>query len=169
MRTIARQAILLFLAAWMPFCCCQARAVAQAIAAAQRPDRVEAPGAGCCGAGPAAPVPACCRTDRETTPACCQTVDADTDAPARCCGGEDGAPADHGNCCSACKDRVAPPAPADALHDAAELNALATMLLAEHAEAVRAAGHAAPAAPDTGPPPRPAGRAALERHSILVI
>lgn len=167
MRTIARQAILLFLAAWMPFCCCQARAVAQAIAAAQRPDRVEAPGAGCCGAGRAAQVPACCRADREAAPACCESVDAD--APARCCGGEDGAPADHGNCCSACKDRVAPPAPADALHDAAELNALATMLLAEHAEAVRAARHAAPAAPDTGPPPRPAGRAALERHSILVI
>ncbi len=167
MRTIARQAILLFLAAWMPFCCCQARAVAQAIASAQGPDRVETLGAGCCGAVRSESVPACCRADREAAPACCDSVD--TDAPARCCGGEDGAPADHGNCCSACKDRVAPPAPADALHDAAELNALATMLLAEHAAVTRAGGHAAPAAPDTGPPPRPAGRAALERHSILVI
>lgn len=167
MRRALRQSLLLLLAAWMPFCCCQARAIAQVIVHAQHVP------AGADG------LPACCRAAQEAPRTCCRGMEGpdaadrpaadDRPATGRCCGGEDGAPADHGNCCSACKDRVAPPAPADALHDAAELNALATMLLAEHAEAVRAAGHAAPAPPDTGPPPRPAGRAALERHSILVI
>jgi hypothetical protein len=167
MRRALRQSLLLLLAAWMPFCCCQARAIAQVIVHAQHVP------AGADG------LPACCRAAQEAPRTCCRGTDGpdaadrpaadDRPATGRCCDGEDDAPADHGNCCSACKDRVAPPVPGGSIDFHAELDALATMLLLQCEDRGLSGAAPRPAAPDTGPPPRPAGRAALERHSILVI
>ena len=145
MNRLARQILLLFMAAWMPFCCCQARALAQMIAHAPH-----GASAGCC----TGEAPSCCRESTEDD----------------CCGGGDeDPPADHGNCCPTCKDRVAPAAAPDTIDHAPKLDALGTMLLAEFADAAQGDAHTASAERDTGPPPRPSGRDALSLHSILVI
>lgn len=159
MRLVAHRFLVAFLSAWLPFCCCQVRGAAQAVAHLSHE-------------GGATVADDCC--SRATADdGCC---DGDTDAAACCdCGeGDDSAhrtPATKGTCCIACKVRALPPAAPGAIDLVAPstVDFVATALLPDFAADPHATCHA-PACPDaTGPPPRPAGRTALATHSILVI
>lgn len=152
MRPPVRQALLLLIAAWAPLCCCQLRAAVAAIT----PSAVPADVVSCC--APARPA------------ACCREADGTMDAEDGCREGHPEAPpADH-RCCSSCKERVTtPPPPALDLDPVLEIDAVATMLLAASKGSVACPPAEDRIAHDTGPPPRPSGRAALARHSVLVI
>ena len=115
----------------------------------------------------------CCAEERR---GCCgggeSSAEHATASDSGCCGesGEESPGGNH-DCCAACKDRNPQMPPAVAVPDLTpELDAVATMLLADALAALPAAGTSPDAlARDTGPPPRPAGRSALALHSILVI
>jgi hypothetical protein len=156
MRTLARQFLVAFLAAWLPFCCCQVRAAAAVVAhAGHRMAETD--------------VPSCCQ--ERTSDDCC--------APAGCC---DAAPDadrhDHegkapakGDCCVSCKERALPAAaPTIDVDTVGTVDFVAQAVLATDALPVRGAC-AVPgaAAHDTGPPGAPGGRTALAMHSVLVI
>lgn len=142
MQTFLRRALFAFLAAWMPFCCCQVRAAARSIAHAPHAEAVER--------------------------CCCEEAAAD-EADAGCCGTE--RPAGDTECCATCKDRVGPVAPAVEVPDLSpQLDVVSTALLAD-AERASEASSTVGATPllDTGPPPRPHGRTALALHATLLI
>lgn len=156
MRTIARQFLVAFLAAWLPFCCCQVRAAAAVVAHAGHR------------ATDAEPRP-CCR--EEATDDCC--------TPAGCCDAapdagrhdHDGKAPAKGDCCVSCKERALPAtAPAIDVDTVGTVDFVAQAVCALPKPAVHAAC-AAPgtAAHDTGPPGSPGGRMALAMHSVLVI
>ena len=142
MQTLLRRALFAFLAAWMPFCCCQVRAAARAIAHAPHVEASER---------------------------CCCDEPAAEEADAGCCGHE--RPTGEPECCTTCKDRVGPVAPAIEVPDLSpQLDAVSTALLAD-AERACATGTVPGEASllDTGPPWRPHGRAALALHATLLI
>ncbi len=149
MQTFLRRALFAFLAAWMPFCCCQVRAAVQIVAHAQH-------------------ATADCADEAQADDCCCE-VDAAAEADSGCCGGEQ--PVRDGDCCATCKDRVGPVAPAVELPDLSpQIDAVATALLADAARTVASTPIAAARAPlDTGPPWRPHGRATLALHATLLI
>lgn len=156
-RTVLRQTLLAILAAWTPVCCCQVRAAVQAAFHGDRGDARQA----------------CCD---DAGRGCCDSADASPAEPAAadegCCGGpDDRAPGRNHDCCAACKDRNPQMPTSVPVPDLApELDAVATMLLADAIAAMPGAGPGrGTLARDTGPPPRPAGRSALALHSVLVI
>ena len=159
MRLAAHRFLVAFLSAWLPFCCCQVRGAAQALAHLSH--EAGATDAGeCCSRGTAEV--ACCDRDPGPDPCCGPDGGAEP---------SHGAPATKGTCCIACKVRALPPAAPGAMDLVAPamVDFVATALLPDFAEREQAA-RLSPATPDaTGPPPRPAGRTALASHSILVI
>lgn len=146
MQRISHTLVTLLLAAWLPFCCCQARAAMHAVVAkaAQTSDE----GDECCSH--------CCCSDKPATD------DATSDAGERC-------PADKsGGCCTSCKDRVLPASttvpPADEIGTdwiacAFTLHSDAPIVVASSV----GPGHA------TGPPGVRAGRDILQQSSILLV
>jgi hypothetical protein len=152
MRTFARQLLVAFLVAWLPFCCCQVRAAAVAVAHAGH-----ASGA----AAATKAVPACCRDDAgDDADACCAP-----DAPVG-----DTAPVKT-DCCTSCKERVLPPAaPALDVDTVGTIDFVATAVLAVPEPVLPASACRAPGLrADTGPPAPPGARLALALHSVLVI
>lgn len=149
MQTFLRRALFAFLAAWMPFCCCQVRAAVQIVAHAQHATAVCADEA---------------RDDR-----CCCDEDTAADPVSDCCGSEQ--PVRDGDCCATCKDRVGPVAPTVEIPDLSpQLDAVATALLADTVRVVASTLTVGARAPlDTGPPWRPHGRATLALHATLLI
>ena len=149
MQTFLRRALFAFLAAWMPFCCCQVRAAVQIVAHAQH-------------------ATADCADEAQDEGCCCE-VDTAVGADSGCCDSEQ--PVRDGDCCATCKDRVGPVAPAVELPDLSpQIDAVATALLADAARAVASTPIVAARAPlDTGPPWRPHGRATLALHATLLI
>ena len=149
MQSFLRRVLFAFLAAWMPFCCCQVRAAVQIVARAQHSDAV-------------------CADESQDDHCCCADESASA-ADSGCCGSE--RPVRDGDCCATCKDRVGPVAPAIELPDLSpQIDAVATALLADAARAVASTPIAAARAPlDTGPPWRPHGRATLALHATLLI
>lgn len=148
MWTIARQFLVAFLAAWLPFCCCQVRAAAAAVAHAAHHDDVET-------------VRACC-ADEQVDGGCCSR------------GGEaehDGRAPSKADCCVACKERALPSAPpAIDVDTVGTIDFIATAVLAVAGEpAADACPWPGAFARDTGPPGAPDGRTTLALHSVLVI
>ena len=153
MRSRTGQFLAAFLACWMPFCCCQVRAAAMAVAHVAHADD-----------GDRDHRPACCRA-QSAEPAC------DAERHDGCCdeaGGDRGAPA-KGTCCVSCKDRSLPPAVQGDLLPAISVDFVATAVLADGWAAQADAGAPEAGRHDRGPPPLPGGRAALALHSVLVI
>lgn len=156
MRTLARQFLVAFLAAWLPFCCCQVRAAAAVVAHAGHR-----------------------AADAEPRPCCADEAADDCGSPIGCCNAAPGADRhDHdgkapakGDCCVSCKERALPAAaPTIDVDTVGTFDFVAQAVCALPPLPVRAAC-AAPgaAAHDTGPPGSPGGRAALAMHSVLVI
>lgn len=155
MRTLARQFLVAFLVAWLPFCCCQVRAAAAVVAHA--------------GHAGAATTDGCC--DEPVREGCC--------APARCCDaapdgagqGHDRAPA-RADCCVTCKERALPSTPPAIDVDTfgiVDFAAEAVLAIDDDDSACGRGSRSGPAARDTGPPGSPGGRATLALHSVLVI
>ena len=170
MRPRLHQFLATFMAFWMPFCCCQVRAAAAAVAHA--------------GQG----TTACGRADDSNLPPCCRAKAAHAKAQAAanhhatsgsCCDDDDAAEGNakntghgksKGSCCNSCKERVLPPAPATIDHDAVgTIDFVATAVLADGTLGLVRPAAAPLARRDTGPPRAPAGRQALALHSTLVI
>lgn len=159
MPTRAHQAIAALLALWMPFCCCQVRAAAHAVAHVAAGDRGSAAhGAhGCCDGAP-------------RTAACCDAASDGNDGG--CCDPDQGGTSDRtpgADCCTSCKERTPPP-PAPSIDHADAIGVDLPPTVGQPGPAPAAEGHERTAAHghDTGPPPRPAGREALALHSILL-
>ena len=149
MRLFLRRILFTFLAAWMPFCCCQVRAAVQIVAHVQHAE-------------------AACAEAAQDDHCCCEDRAAE-DAGPGCCDSEQ--PVRDGDCCATCKDRVGPVAPAVELPDLSpQVDAVATALLADAERTVTSVTIVAARAPlDTGPPWRPYGRATLALHATLLI
>jgi hypothetical protein len=152
----AHRLLAAFLALWLPFCCCQARAAARTVVHAMHGD----PQAAACDPGE---LPSCCRGEPERDAGCC-----DDAAP-----GSGGAPVQPDPCedCAACgavkAKAVAPDAPT-VEHDSVGTKDVALCTPpASDAGPVPSAGARWPHA--NAPPWRPGGRTALALHARLVI
>ncbi|MBL9141982.1 MAG: hypothetical protein JNK53_08970 [Phycisphaerae bacterium] len=149
--------IAFLLAVWLPFCCCQVRSAAMALA---HETIGEAPHAERSNAG----VPPCCRA-REAASGACTASESDpsTSAPTD----SDPAP---GPCCVSCKDRVLPSEipvpPADTI--GADL-LLAAFIVTGTLEAPAVLTPALEAQHCTGPPGAPSGRRVLALACILLV
>jgi hypothetical protein len=154
----AHRLLAAFLALWLPFCCCQARAAARTVVHAVHGE---------------AQATAC---DRSELPPCCR----DEGAPAgdSCCGGDEddgpvGEPGGSAPCgdCAACLSvkvkAIAPDAPPVERDSIGTVDATLCALPASEAAPAEASGQAWPHA--NAPPWRPGGRTALRLHARLVI
>ena len=168
MRSRLHQFLAIFMACWMPFCCCQVRAAAAVVAHAGHSTTASE------------------HADDSTTPPCCRAEASNDTAPAEsdhhasggCCDDDDAADAAHGkpkgtccvSCSVSCKERVLPPAPVTIDHDeVGEIDFVSTAVLADTGFGLDPCAAALLARRDTGPPRAPAGRQALALHSTLVI
>ncbi len=154
MRTRLHQLLVTCMALWMPFCCCQARAIADvAMSAARTPATAASENS-------AAKQRHCCHN---------QTSDVLPGTSADAHSSHDPVKTDDG-CCIQCKERVLTTVTIDIEHDTiGSIDFVGT--------AIRAISLTAQAAPratptishDTGPPRAPSGRQALALHSTLLI
>ena len=145
-----------FMALWLPFCCCQARAAARTLVHAVHGGDAAA----ACGDDA---LPPCCRAAQEPAEGCC----GDGTGPS------DRSPAEPAPCsdCAACgvlkAKATAPEAPAIE-HDSIGV-ADAALLAVPAPEAPSARADAASWPRANAPPWKPGGRAALALHATLVI
>jgi hypothetical protein len=153
MRTRLHQLLVTCMALWMPFCCCQARAIAEVAVSA-------------------AHTPATTATESGATKHhCCHSQASDV-LPGTSTGAHsshDPVKTDDG-CCVQCKERVLSTVTLDIEHDTVGSidfigTAIRAISLTEHdaPRATPAVSH------DTGPPRAPSGREALALHSTLLI
>ena len=157
MRFRPGQLLAAFLALWMPFCCCQVRAAAAAVAHVAHPAATGEDHR-----------PACCR---EKAPGKASGKTPDAERHDGCCdesGDEQGAPS-KGACCVSCKDRSLPPTAHADLLPALSVDFVATAVLAQWWAARAESVGPDVRRSDRGPPPSPGGRTALAMHSVLVI
>ena len=173
MRSRLHQFLATFMAFWMPFCCCQVRAAAAAVAHAGQGTSVSEQ-------ADDSNLPPCCRAKaahgkaqavsaHHVTSSCCNEDDTAKDA-AQDTAKDTAHGKSKGSCCTSCKERVLPPAPVTIDHDAVgTIDFVATAVLAEGTLGLARPAAAPLARRDTGPPRAPAGRVALALHSTLVI
>ena len=148
------QLLVTCMALWMPFCCCQARAIAEiAVSAAQ------------------APATAASENGAAKQRHCCHTQASDV-LPGTSTGAHsshDPVKTDDG-CCVQCKERVLSTVTLNIEHDTiGSIDFIGTAI-----RAISLTAHDAPCATptarhDTGPPRAPSGRQALALHSTLLI
>ena len=154
MRTRLHQLLVTCMALWMPFCCCQARAIADVAMSAA-----------------STPATAASETSAAKQRHCCHAQKSDvlpgTAADAH--SSNDPVNTDDG-CCIQCKERVLTTVTIDIEHDTVGSidfigTAIRAISLTEHdaPRATPAVSH------DTGPPRAPSGRQALALHSTLLI
>ncbi|MFO0963621.1 MAG: hypothetical protein U0625_12065 [Phycisphaerales bacterium] len=162
------QLLATLLACWLPFCCCQARAAADALAHAVCP--AEAGTHASAGAAERT-LPPCCRA--RAAERASHALDASHAAPS-CCdrGGTDGKKAPAGSCssCAGCKERGLPGTTPTIDHDSIGTLDVAVLVLALDAALPARIATAVPGMRcDTGPPTPQPGRLLLALHSQLVI
>lgn len=153
----AHRLLAAFLALWLPFCCCQARAAARTV--------VHAMHGGDATAACVDELPACCRAEAAPADGCCGIGDADVhdgDAPP--------APAPCEDCaaCGSLKAKAAAPGVPGVEHDSVGVPDVALCTLpASEARATPGAHASWPRS--HAPPWKPGGRSALALHARLVI
>ena len=154
MRTRLHQLLVTCMALWMPFCCCQARAIADVAMSAARTPATEAS-----------------ETNAANQHHCCHAQPSDL-LP----GTSDGAHSSHDpvttddGCCIPCKERALTAVSIDIEQDTiGEIDFVGTAIRAVALDACQITDTTPTARHDTGPPRAPSGRQALALHSTLLI
>ncbi len=154
MRTRLHQLLVTCMALWMPFCCCQARAIAEVAISAAR-----------------TPATAASETSAAKQHHCCHTQSEDVlpDTAAGAHSSHDPVKTDDG-CCIQCKERVLTTVTIDIEHDTiGSIDFVGTAIRAISLTAQVAPRATPTISHDTGPPRAPSGRQALALHSTLLI
>ncbi|HAQ67498.1 MAG TPA: hypothetical protein DCR70_07185 [Phycisphaerales bacterium] len=154
MRTRLHQLLVTCMALWMPFCCCQARAIADVAISAARTSATEASEAN------AAKQHHCCHAQPNDVP-----PGASPDAHSS----HDPVTTDDG-CCIPCKERALTTVTIDIEQDTiGAIDFVGTAILAVALNACQITDTTPTVSNDTGPPRAPSGRQALALHSTLLI
>ncbi len=151
----AHRLLAAFMALWLPFCCCQARAAARTLVHAVHDGDAAAP----CRVDD---LPPCCRAAQEPAGDCCDEGPGPDRSPA--------APAPCSDCaaCGALKAKAAAPEVPEIEHDSVGVVDAALLAVPQTDEpGARADAASRPCA--NAPPWKPGGRAALALHATLVI
>jgi hypothetical protein len=154
MRTRLHQLLVTCMALWMPFCCCQARAIADVAISAARTSATEAS-----------------ETNAANQHHCChaQPSDVRQGASPDAHSSHDPVTTDDG-CCIPCKERALTTVTIDIEQDTiGAIDFVGTAILAVALNACQITDTTAAVSHDTGPPRAPSGRQALALHSTLLI
>lgn len=167
MRNGYQKLLITFMVLWMPFCCCQVRAASMVMAHLMHGSSE----------GLRESLPACCATQtaharpsQASSPGSASGTSTELHG---CCSQDE----DHNSrspmgesCCSTCKDRALPPAPAELNIDTlGTFDFVGSLFLTDIWNAHALTCDASIASHDTGPPLEPSGRQTLCLHSTLLI
>lgn len=155
MNTRLHQLLVTFMALWMPFCCCQLRAVAD-IAITATHEQSSLPD----GAQPKKHRAHCCESDDEPVNSSNSSSAHTPGAPTK---------TDKG-CCVCCKERALSTSSIDIDHDLiGSIDFVGTAVRVVESTTQQAPRTLPNFGHDTGPPRAPSGREALALHSTLLI